>query len=335
MKSPERGRGFRVWLLVLGAVLSLTAAGALLLPAHRIAGDITRLPAVFDSLGIRPAAATAPANPILRPLTFLLVGSDSPAPRLASGWPRGRSDVIMLARLTADRLHAQVISIPRDAWVPVPGHGLAKINAAYAWGGPRLLVQTVEQLTKTRIDHFAAIDFAGLASVVDTLGGVTVAVAESTSAGGSTFVAGDNALDGERSVHYVRQRHGLPLGDLDRVHRHQQMLGAIWSRLESGGLWRDLASGDRRLTALVRAVQVDDRLTDLELARIAYEARHLERVNVRFMTAPVAGFGCEGLASVVYLDSTRSSLMWRLLRGDSLASQLPSFTAELLPERPR
>ena len=94
--------------------------------------------------------------------------------------PDGRSDAIMIARFSADRQHAQLISIPRDSWVDIPGHGMNKINASYAFGGPTLLIQTVEQLTQVRIDHYVAIDFDGLIQVTDDLGGVDVVVAETT-----------------------------------------------------------------------------------------------------------------------------------------------------------
>ena len=65
-----------------------------------------------------------------------------------------------------------LISIPRDSYVPIPGHGTNKINAALAFGGPTLLVQTVEKVTGLRIDHYMGIGFGGLVNVVNTVGGV-------------------------------------------------------------------------------------------------------------------------------------------------------------------
>lgn len=80
----------------------------------------------------------------------------------------------MLAHVPADRQHVYLMSIMRDSWVEVPGHGRAKINAAYSWGGVALTTETVEQLLDIRIDHVAEIDFAGFEDMTDALGGVTV-----------------------------------------------------------------------------------------------------------------------------------------------------------------
>src|SRR3712207_8390919 len=77
----------------------------------------------------------------------------------------------MIARFSADRQHAQLISVPRDSWVDIPGHGMDKVNAAYAYGGPTLLIPTIEQPTDVRIDHYVAIHFEGPIQVTDDLGG--------------------------------------------------------------------------------------------------------------------------------------------------------------------
>src|SRR3712207_5857663 len=130
----------------------------------------------------------------------------------------------MVARFSADRQHAQLISVPRDSWVDIPGHGMDKVNAAYAYGGPTLLIQTIEQLTDVRIDHYVAIDFQGLIQVTDDLGGVDFVVAETTSNGPYTFPAGVNHLDGDQARWYLGQRYGLPGGDFDRVRQQQQYL---------------------------------------------------------------------------------------------------------------
>src|SRR3712207_7981132 len=103
------------------------------------------------------------------------------------------------------------------SWVDIPGHGMDKVNAAYAYGGPALLIRTVEQLTDVRIDHYVAIDFEGLAQVTDDLGGVDVVIAETTSNGPYTFPAGVNHLDGDQARSHLAQRYGQPGGDFDRA----------------------------------------------------------------------------------------------------------------------
>ena len=182
----------------------------------------------------------------------------------------------MIARFSGDRKHAQLISIPRDSWVDIPGHGTNKINASYAFGGPSLLIQTVEQLTQVRIDHYVAIDFDGLIQVTDDLGGVDVVVAETTSNGPYTFPAGVNHLDGDQARWYLGQRHGLPGGDFDRVKRQQQYLRAMFGKLFSANTFTDPAGSTRRCCAVTSAVSVDDTLGNGDLVSLAYSMRDVD-----------------------------------------------------------
>jgi LCP family protein required for cell wall assembly len=269
------------------------------------------------------------------PVTFLLVGSDTRADIPAGDLPDARSDAIMIARFTADREHAQIISIPRDSWVDIPGHGKDKINAAYAFGGPTLLIQTVEQLTGVRIDHFAAIDFAGLTQVTDDLGGVDVTVPKTTTNGPYTFPAGVNHLDGDQARWYVGQRHGLPGGDFDRIKRQQNYLRAMFGKLFSQQVFTSPGKLDSSLLAVTDAVAVDDSLSSTGLLSMAYSMRGLTPGDIDFFTAPVLGTGTEGAASVVYLDVPTDDRMWGYLQTDSLGPNAGEFSAETLPDVPR
>jgi LCP family protein required for cell wall assembly len=215
-------------------VLFLVAAAGL--AAYQLSnalGDqVPRVPDVFA-----PIPATERPAP-LTSTTFLVIGADSRSPEPTTGTdaPAGvnagsqRSDLIMLASMAPDKNSAAVVSIPRDSWVDIPGHGRNKVNAAYAFGGPSLLTAMVEQLTGVRVDHFAVIDFAGFQGMVDAVGGIDLRVAQTTSDRGVTFVEGPNHLDGADALVYVRQRHGLPHGDLDRAHRDQNALKALVSK---------------------------------------------------------------------------------------------------------
>jgi LCP family protein required for cell wall assembly len=241
----------------------------------------------------------------------------------------------MIARFSADRQHAQVISIPRDSWVDIPGHGKNKINAAYAFGGPPLLIQTVEQLTGVRIDHYAAIGFSGLIDVTDELGGVDVYVAETTSWGDYTFTAGANHLDGDAARWYVGQRYDLPGGDFDRVKRQQNYLRSMFSKLFSNGVFTSPGELDSVLRTVTSAVAVDDGLSNTDLLSMAYSLRGLKPDTMDFFTAPVLGTGTEGAASVVYLDQTTGARMWGYLNTDSLSQNAGEFSDEALPATPR
>ena len=210
-----------------------------------------------------------------------------------------------------------------------------KINAAYAFGGPSLLIQTVEQLTEVRIDHYMAIDFDGLIQVTDDLGGVDVVVAETTSNGPYTFTAGVNQLNGDEARWYLGQRYGLSGGDFDRVRRQQQYLRAMFEKLFSSNTFTDPGRLDGAMRAVTSAVSVDDTLSNTDLVRLALSMRDVRPENVDFFTAPVLGTGMEGPASVVYLDGTSGERMWEYLRNDSLSQNAAAFGDEALPDVPR
>ena len=322
---------------VLALVLALVVGGGAWYLTDRYAGNIDRVADVFDDLdaGARPAPATPAQETSEQPVTFLLVGSDTRVAAEEGEDPSGRSDAIMIARFAGDRRHAQLISIPRDSWVDIPGRGMNKINAAYAFGGPSLLIQTVEQLTEVRIDHYMAIDFDGLVQVTDDLGGVDVVVAETTSNGPYTFTAGVNQLDGDEARWYLGQRYGLPGGDFDRVKRQQQYLQAMFRKLFSSDTFTDPGRLDGAMRAVTSAVSVDDTLSDTDLVGMALSLRNVRPENVDFFTAPVLGTGMEGPASVVYLDGAGGERMWEYLRNDSLSQNADDFSDEALPDVPR
>jgi LCP family protein required for cell wall assembly len=335
--QPRRRRWWRRALISFGAlalVLALLIGGGAWYLSSRYGSNIDRVGDVFAGIdeGSRPAAPSASGE---APITFLLVGSDTRAEVAPGEAPDARSDAIMIARFSGDRQHAQVISIPRDSWVDIPGRGKNKINAAYAFGGPTLLIQTVEQLTGVRIDHYAAIDFAGLIEVTDDLGGVDIVVPQTTSNGPYTFTQGLNHFNGEQARYYVGQRYDLPGGDFDRVKRQQNYLRAMFTKLFSQQVFTSPGKLDSTLLAVTNAVAVDDGLSNTNLVTMAYSLRGLTPASVQFFTAPVLGTGREGAASVVYLDATTGQRMWGYLQTDSLGANTDEFGDEALPETPR
>ncbi|MBA3339688.1 MAG: LCP family protein [Geodermatophilaceae bacterium] len=319
--------------LISGLFLGLGAVGVFWFFTERYLGNIDRIADPFQ--GIDESSRPPAPEPVSgqTPVTFLLVGSDSRDPS-GEGPPGDRSDVIMIMRITGERQLVQFISIPRDSWVPIPGRGLNKINASYSFGGPTLLIQTVEQLTGIRIDHFAAIDFAGFKEITDALGGVDVRVAETTSQGGVTFHQGVNHLNGTQALIYVRQRHGLPGGDLDRVQRQQNYLRAVMGTVFQQNMLGDLGKTDDLLLSLTNVISVDDTLTSADMLGLAYSMRDLKQNSLSFLTVPVAGLGREGAASVVYLDTAQAAPMWAYLQSDTLADHLAEFDEDLLPDNP-
>lgn len=292
--------------LTLVAVLA-AGVGAFALLHQRI-GDLRSIPDVFAGLdeATRPAAP-GPGAGGGRPVTFLLVGTDTRADGATTGTAAteagadARADTIMLARFKGGG-EVSVVGIPRDSWVEVPGHGKNKINAAYAFGGPSLLVRTVEQLTNVRVDHFAVVDFAGFAAVTDAIGGVEVQVDTPSSNLGHTFQRGRQLMNGEQALAFVRQRHGLPGGDFDRIQRQQAYLLGVVRTLGEKRIWTNPGAVGDLVDAATRSISVDDSLGTAGLLALAAQARTVRGDRVAFSLAPVAGVGMEGAQSVVYLD---------------------------------
>jgi LCP family protein required for cell wall assembly len=256
-------------------------------------GDqVSRIPHAFPD-GSRP-----PEGDGAEGTTFLLVGVDSRSSKPTTGheattrlWRYGaqRSDTLMLVHLGPGGHTASTVSIPRDSWVPIPGHGSAKINAAFSWGGPPLLIQTVEQLTGVRVDHFGVIDWYGFRSLTDAVGGVPVTVPESSydPEQHRHFTAGTHTMDGNEALAYVRQRHGLPGGELDRIERQQQFLRSLVGEVRGEASVTDPFGAARMLDAITRTVSVDDGMSNGDLRDLVLGLRHLNASDTSFATAPI------------------------------------------------
>jgi LCP family protein required for cell wall assembly len=182
-------------------------------------------------------------NPDSRPAdvggkNYLLVGSDSragisEAEAKALGTDTEdvgqHTDSIMLVHVSQQGHPAVIVSLPRDSYVPIPGKGSNKINASFAFGGAKLLTNTVEQATGLHIDGYLEVGFVGFAGIVDSLGGVEICVARAMkdAYSGLDVQPGCQVMDGKTSLAYVRARHSDPKGDLGRAERQRQFLAAV------------------------------------------------------------------------------------------------------------
>ncbi|MFF0392111.1 LCP family protein [Kitasatospora sp. NPDC004615] len=329
-KAPRRRRGRRLllWTLVVLLVLFGTGFGALVWTADHYASSVARIPNAFPTgTAAQPTAVPHTGQ------TFLLVGLDARSDQPTTGkdakapaWQLGaqRSDTMMLMHISADRKSVSVVSIPRDTWVPVPGHGKAKINAAYSWGGPALMVQTVQDLTHIRIDHIAVIDWNGFRALTDAVGGVDITIPRTIEAKGDAreWLAGTHHMDGAEALLYVRERHGLPNGDLDRTKRQQNFLRSLMLRTMNSGT----LSSPGKLTGLLGTVgdvvSVDDRLSNSDLYDLAWSLRAIRPDGVHFMNAPFGGFDSIDGQSVVLMDDGAAGLLWDAMRGDRMDEYL-------------
>ena len=124
-------------------------------------------------------------------------------------------------------IKAYIISFPRDMYVNIPGYGKNKINAAFAFGGAPLAVRTLENLTGVRMDHVVLIDFEGFIRLTEDLHGVTVTNKTAFSSHGFDYPKGKITIAGEEALWFVRERHQLPGGDLDRAENQRNVIKAI------------------------------------------------------------------------------------------------------------
>jgi LCP family protein required for cell wall assembly len=177
---------------------------------------------------------------------WLIVGSDSrkgltdkQIVALHVGFDLGTSDSDSLMLLHTGTGRPVLISIPRDSYVPIPGHGSNKINAALAFGGPSLLVQTVENVTGLRINHYMGIGFGGLVAVVNQVGGVTICLPTALHDynSGVNLKAGCQTLNGTQALAFVRDRHSFADEDLQRIQDQRAFLKALLDKATSPGVY--------------------------------------------------------------------------------------------------
>jgi LCP family protein required for cell wall assembly len=246
---PEEGRKrklserFTFW-RVLGYVV-LAAVGWVLISLllFLVSAQVQRQK-VNDAAG---STLTDSGFPLTSPNTILVLGSDARTkgtkePGATVGGP-SRSDTILLMRVGGGR--SARLSIPRDAFAEIPGHGTDKINAAYAYGGPGLAVKTVEGFLGVKINHLIEVNFENFPAFIDSLGGINYTggcvisrINGGYRNGGYTLrlKPGKNHLDGEQALALARTRKNecnLAEDDLSRARRQQKILGAIKSRLLS------------------------------------------------------------------------------------------------------
>ncbi len=249
-------------------------------------------PALNRQLSDSSAGAPADEGRTRAAVNVLLLGSDSRSENVAYAQSVGfRTDAIIVAHIPVDRSGIQFVSIPRDSWVDIDGHGEAKINAAAAFGGLPLALATVSNLIDADIDHVVVIDFAGFEGLTNALGGVEVHSPYTFTNGGFEFVKGLNRLDGAEALEFVRARKQFPDGDLQRIRNQQEYLRAVGFELLSA----DVLLDPRTLSTIVRDfspyLTVDSGLDAKRLVDLGADLRGISDADIDFVTAPISGAG--------------------------------------------
>jgi LCP family protein required for cell wall assembly len=283
---------------------------------------------------------------------ILLIGSDSrngatPAELAALGTQDDggseNTDTTMVLHIPSDGSRATIISFPRDAWVDIPDNGKGKLNSAYGDGyaagknkgygelqaessGIRLLTRTIETLTGLHIDHYMQVDLLGFYRISNVIGGVSVCLLHAQNAqtdsdafgsgySGIDLPAGWSVIKGSQALAFVRQRHGLPNGDLDRIRRQQYFLSAAFKKISTSGQLVNPFELHSLLSAVSSSLLTDP---DLNLVSLASQFVDLSAGNITYATLPNVG------PQTIYPDGVETSIV-----GVDTAA-LPGFVATVI-----
>jgi len=300
----------------------------------QVSGQISRID-VFGKLADRPEKTS-------RALNYLVVGSDSReglskeeiralrvgSTAVAAG---GRSDTMFLIHISKSRDAAFIVSLPRDTLVQVPAHKSqdgttdiserpGKLNAAFAFGGAPLLIQTIETKTNLKIDHYVEVNFAGFTRVVDALGGIEVCsnVAIDDPKSHLVMSAGTHTLNGIEALKYVRTRDYDGRGDIGRMERQQKFVSSVLRKASSSGVLLNPIKLANFYNATISTVKMDSGVNKNDLLTLAKQMRNLSSGNVRTLTVPLSDPNGRdpNAGSVVIWDEVLAADLWTRIRDD-------------------
>jgi LCP family protein required for cell wall assembly len=274
------GSGWRRWLrpkrivAVLAVLLSLALIGSVISYFY-LDSKLKKENILVDYPG-RPAPGAGQ--------NWLIAGSDSrqglsraEERKLATGFDVGgeRSDTIMILHMPAGGGRPVLISLPRDSYVPIPGHGYNKINAAFSIGGPQLLAETVQNITGLYISHFMDIGFGGFVHVVNAIGGVRICLKAPLvdPASGLHLHAGCQNLNGAQSLGFVRSRHTFASQDLQRIQNQRVFLRALLRKMTSAGVLANPLESFPAASGVAGALTVDSGTSLYQLVKVAFALR--------------------------------------------------------------
>ncbi len=264
------------------------------------------------------------------PINLLILGSDK---RYKEKNDPGRSDTLMILHIDFNRKKVYLVSIPRDSRVNIPRHGLNKINAAYAYGGPRLSIRTVENFMDIKINHYVQIDFRGFKKMVDALGGINVNVKKTINNRSRRYrmyiPKGNQRMNGELALNYVRYRHGD--SDFKRAERQQNFLTALTSNVLQ---WKSAWKIPRLINIMSKNVETD--LTMGQMSRIGGFLRQANKKNIETITVPGSTGMRNGASYVFPNEAAVNAIVETMKKGksfDKLKSQIESGKINMIGKK--
>jgi LCP family protein required for cell wall assembly len=293
--------------VVAGTFLLVAGGGYYLL--HQTLGKVDTVS--LNNLKNQPAASK-PNSAGQTPLNILVLGSQTrdgqtQAVHVGNASKDGTdlSDTAMLVHVAANRKWAEVISIPRDLFVPIPAcqdrlnpgqtdpaQSEAQFYDAMGEGGPACAVATVEQMTNIRIDHFVELTFDAFIDLTNAVGGVQICVPEpgidDPNYSGLVLSAGLHTIIGNEALAFVRDRHGLAGGtDTSRIQMQQQFMTALFNKLTSNGTLENPITLYKIATSISSNITVDTGLDSIgTMASIVESVGSINKKNIQYVTAP-------------------------------------------------
>ncbi len=309
------------WTLSLLAVANVVVFGVLFyLGALRsgLVDGVTVLPGIADALAPKPTGSEDP-------IVFLVLGSDSreglPEQWLGDFGAAGgeRADVIMLVQVIPGEGRMQVLSIPRDLRVSIPGRsGKDKINAAFAYGGSELMIETVQAEFEIGIHHYVELDFAGFAAMVDEVGGIEISFPRPARdlKSGLSVDAGQQVLDGRQALALARSRSYQELRDgiwvfvdatdFGRTRRQQQVIVALIEAVRSPSV---LIDGPGLVTSLARHMTVDPAFREIDFGGLLVDFRSFRPSQIDSATLPGAVENVSGVSYVIAIPEQADAVV--------------------------
>jgi LCP family protein required for cell wall assembly len=262
----------------------------------------------------RPAASAG--------TNWLITGSDSrqgltrkQERQLATGRGIGghRSDTVLLLHVPSNGGPSVLVSLPRDSYVNIPGFGMNKLNAAYSFGGPKLLAKTVQNATGLQINHYMGIGFGGLVNVVNAVGGVRMCIPSNLDdpASGLHLKKGCQNLDGAQALGFVRTRHLFATQDLQREQNQRVFIKALLSKMTSPGTLVNPFATLPAAFGATGALTVDKGTQLYQLVQVAFALRHPQTGTVPIATGETLAVG-----DVLIWDHTKATQLFNAMKND-------------------
>lgn len=223
-----------------------------------------------------------------------------------------RSDTIMVLHLPANGTRPVLVSIPRDSYVNIPGYGMNKINAAFAFGGPRLLARTVQDATGLYISHYMSIGLGGLVGVINDIGGVRLCLPAPMTdrKAGLHLKKGCQNLSGAQALAFSRSRN-FPNGDLQRVVDQRLLLAATLKKMTSAGTMINPFASIPAASGAASALTVDSGTQLYQLLSVGFALKNPVSISV-----PFGGFASTNAGSVIVWNKPLATELFHDLATD-------------------